>query len=124
MKFIKDASYTRSFIHEAVGGGSLQSYLPDRYGKVLCACLSPDMNANAPNVILVGDHIGVLRCGKMLSKQKGAIPVFIKHGVNDWRYAGMYEVERSTVAGEVVSRHTVEAGRVIRMVIYMREVQE
>ena len=47
-------SYTRQQIHDKVGGGSLQSYLPTRDGRVLCACLRLDTNPGAPEVILPG----------------------------------------------------------------------
>jgi hypothetical protein len=72
--------YSRQQIHDAVGGGSLQSYLPHKDGRVLCACLRIDTNPGAPEVILPGTGPGIEGAADLLERQNGAIPVFLKRG--------------------------------------------
>jgi len=45
--FIVGKAYTREDIHDEVGG-QVQSSLPTVDGQVVCACLSKNMNPNAP----------------------------------------------------------------------------
>jgi hypothetical protein len=47
MPFIPSESYTRDQIHEEVGGEKV-SYLPQKEGRVVCGCFSPDSNPEAP----------------------------------------------------------------------------
>jgi hypothetical protein len=42
MSFRLRSMYTRKEIHEELGGGSKQSYPPNRGGVILCACLRTD----------------------------------------------------------------------------------
>jgi len=53
MPFIPGESYTRDHIHKQVGGEKI-SYLPQKDGRIVCGCFSPDSNPEAPYVILVG----------------------------------------------------------------------
>lgn len=45
--------YTRQEIHILLGGG-IQDYLPHKDGKVLCGCLTKDLNPDVPDVVLIG----------------------------------------------------------------------
>lgn len=85
-------------------GGSQQSYLPDKNGKVLSACITPKLNdsidENSP-VILVGYGGNIEKTGYMLSKQKDPIPVFIKRKKpisreNNWKFIGIFKVDYVT----------------------------
>ena len=84
-------SYTRQEIHQEVGGGSLQSYLPTRDGRVLCACLRLDTNPGAPEVILPGTGPGIEGAADLLERQTGGIPVFMKRGRGVWEYVGDFQ---------------------------------
>ena len=46
-------TYTRGEIRQALGG-DLSSCLPHRDGRVVCGCFRPDLNPDAPDVILSG----------------------------------------------------------------------
>jgi hypothetical protein len=43
--------------------------------------------------------------------QSSAIPVFLKHGTNDWEYRGDFAVRRSSFDPVEIARHATAAGR-------------
>lgn len=117
--------YTRQEIHDLLGGGSLQSYLPTRDGVVLCACLRRDTNPDAPRVILPGTGPGIEEAARLLRRQGGAIPVFIKHEAGAWEYLGEYVVEDRRWTAEDISFHERRSRRTdITSVIWMRANRE
>ena len=101
--------YTREQIHEALGG-SMQSYLPHLDGRVVCACLRPDTDPDAPTVILVGAGKGIEAGAEMLAAQGGSIPVFLKRAQNRWEYAGQYRMERSTRGTAEIEARVAQVG--------------
>ena len=93
--------YTHDFICQTYGGDAKGgSYLPQSNNKILCGCFTPDMNDRKksdngmPECILVGNHPRVLAKAQKLAKQGGSIPVFLKLGTNQWKYLGIYELEK------------------------------
>ena len=96
MSFKNNYLYTRDESHDEVGGGSKQAYLPNKNGRVLCACLNQRENPSAPFIILAGKGPEIQRSSIMLCDQKGSIPVFVKRNVNKWEYVGMHEIDRWT----------------------------
>lgn len=114
-------SYTRREIHNVLGG-SVQAFLPDKGGRVVCACLTRRLNPDVPNVILVGGGPDIYRRGRMLANQGGTIPVFLKNASDDWRYAGEFEVERASEIAADIAPWQSRAGRDdVRIVIHMRK---
>ena len=98
MPFIVGESYTRDHIHDVLGGEKV-SYLPQKEGKIVCGCFSPDSNPEAPFVILVGgdhenDGLAVAKKANILEVQDEPIPVFLKHASNDWQFEGSFRVRR------------------------------
>lgn len=75
--FQQGESYTRKEIREAVGGG-LQDDLPHQDGRVVAACLSPELNPEAPSVVLPGLGPEIQRWAEVFAKQRGAVPTFLK----------------------------------------------
>lgn len=119
--FTEGQFYTRQEIHDLLGGGSLQSYLPTLNGVVLCACLRLDTNPGAPRVILPGNGPGIEEAARLLRAQVGPIPVFIKHEANAWEYVGDYEVEpRLWTAGDIAAQARRSGRSDITSVIWMR----
>ena len=53
-------TYTRGEIRQALGG-DLSSSLPHRDGRVVWGCFRPDLNPDAPDVILSGRGPGIER---------------------------------------------------------------
>ena len=113
--------YTRQEIHDLVGGGSLQSYLPTLEGVVLFACLRRDTNPGAPRIILPGTGSGIEAAARLLRGQRGSIPVFIKEEANAWEYVGMYELEPRKWTSEDIAIQNRKSGRSdITSVIWMK----
>lgn len=102
--------YTRAQIQQAYGGG-VQSYLPNRGGRVTCGCFSPDLNPHAPDEILVGDGPKIKEAARLLIRQGGAIPVFVKRATNAWEYLGRYRVKGHAFDPAVIAPKAREAGR-------------
>lgn len=107
-QFVPGDTYTREQIHHELGGDQ-QSYLPHVDGEVVCACLRPDSNPEAPRTLLVGEGEEIQRWGRQLTQQEGPIPVFMRADSHAWRYHGMYEVKSSTTAPSQLERHQGEA---------------
>ncbi len=119
--FVRGRTYTRIAIAKAVGGGSLQSYLPTVGGRVVCGCFRIDLNPGAPEIILPGTGPMIEGTAAVLCAQSGPIPVFLADGNARWRHVGLYEVERtSTDAHDIASNR---GGRTdVTRVIWMRRV--
>ena len=85
-------AYTRDVI-SATCGGSRRACLPTKDGVVVAACLLTSLNPDAPRVVLcgVGPRNGPM--GVALAEQRGAIPFFVKDGVNRWLYRGCFVVD-------------------------------
>ena len=117
--FIVGQDYSRRQIHEQLGG-SLQSYLPTVDGAVVCACLRPDLNRRAPEVILVGFGSGIQRAGDMLIRQTAPIPVFIKRVSGCWTYRGGWSVgRRSQLPADIEQESGVTRRGTVSWVIFM-----
>jgi hypothetical protein len=55
--------YTREYIH-TVCGGNKQAFLPAKNGKIVAACLRPDLNPHAPEVIVCNTSASARAAGK------------------------------------------------------------
>ena len=118
-EFLQGESYTRSQIHKAVGGG-VQDYLPHQAGKVVAACLNPDLNPDAPEVVLPGRGPEIQRWAETFAKQSDAVPTFLKRGTNDWEYVGNYRVRRLATDPAEINAQRYATGRDdVSMVLYL-----
>ncbi|QNM94720.1 DUF6697 family protein [Chitinimonas koreensis] len=89
--------YTREDIHIQCGGNK-QAFLPMHKGKVVAACLRPDLNPQAPDVVLCNGGGAARAAGRVLAKQTDPIPVFIRREIDRWRYVGHYAPADSLTA--------------------------
>jgi hypothetical protein len=93
--FRKGSVYTHQDLIDAFGGevkGGI--FLPTRDGRVVCGCITMDMNPEAPECILIGDKPRVVARAEKMAAQGGTIPIFIKRGVNQWEFRGPYDFVR------------------------------
>jgi hypothetical protein len=104
--------------------GNGHGYLRFHDGRAVCAGLLPNLNPDAPRVILVGE--GILRemWARILCTQDSPIEVFLKRMPNCWEYAGKFKVERWSEAVDEIRRHEARARRhdVVR-VIYLQKIR-
>jgi hypothetical protein len=112
-------SYTRNEIHARLGGNK-QWYLPIVRGRVVCACLTPKADPDAPCVILPGEGEIVERTADLLMSQRSAIPTFIKRRAGHWEYVGeFFPVECSRDAHEIAAQARRSGRNNITRVIHM-----
>lgn len=117
--FEMNKNYTREYIH-TVCGGSKQAFLPTKNGKVVAACLRPDLNPQAPDVIICNGGAAARAAGNTLARQGGAIPVFIKLETDSFRYVGQFSVSESLTApldcAPYAHNSSFTAGQVARVI--------
>jgi putative restriction endonuclease len=94
VRLARGALYTRRQIHEMVGGGSTQSFLPGRDGRVRAGCFDITVNAEAPLKVDFGQGPKVVQEVRNLATHPYPIPVFMKLRPDHWRYEGMYRPVR------------------------------
>ena len=117
--FEHGVSYTRKDIHDQIGG-SLQSFLPHVGGRVVAACLRPDYNPDAPDILLVGTGDGIEHAADMLVAQRNPVPTFLKLSTGGWKYVGEHAVVRSSQDAADLAVQARRSGRDdITRVIYM-----
>lgn len=123
MAFILGNTYTRDEIHNQLGGEK-ETYLPQKNGKIVCGCFNPDLNPQAPCIILVGNGSRIIEKAQILSKQESCIPVFVKLESGKWEYKGnficiRYSTEQAEIdcvgAKKISNREDIITG-----VMYMR----
>lgn len=111
-RFRKGAIYAHADLIEAFGGevkGGI--FLPTREGRIVCGCITTEMNPEAPECVLIGDKRRVVTRAEKMADQGGAIPIFVKRGVNQWEYRGMYDFVRLSRDPRDFRQLAREAGR-------------
>jgi hypothetical protein len=112
-------SYTRKQISEQVGGNPM-SYLPDVDGRVVAACLKPDINPAAPSVIVVGRGSAREQAADLLVRQGTPVPVFLRRRERQWEYVGDFRVKRSSRSTTEIAKYARHSSHPdIVMVIHM-----
>jgi hypothetical protein len=103
-------TYTRSEIHEQIGG-SLQSCFLSSGGSVVGICLLKQLNPKAPDVVLVGRGRQKENAAELLHLQGTAVPLFMKTSVNKWHYVGMYSATDCSSSASEIKIHATGSGR-------------
>jgi hypothetical protein len=115
-------TYTRGEIRQSLGG-DLSSYLPHRDGRVVCGCFRPDLNPDAPDVILPGRGPTIERWARVFATQRDFIPCFVKTDTNAWEYVGRFCVRRIISDAAELRARARAASRPLgglSMVLYLR----
>lgn len=93
---LPNVPYTRTDI-QAMVGGELQTYLPQKNKVILAGCFTKgDMNPEAPNVVQVGNVPKVVAKAVLLSQQPETVfPVFVKlrQSEKTYRFCGNYRFQ-------------------------------
>ncbi len=115
MQFVKDQAYTRPFIHSQLHG-EMVTFLTQYEGRIVCACLDPDTNPDAPNIVLVGgptdgSEDAVTKKARLLAKQMEPIPVFLKRDSSEWVYNGLYRCSELIEDRNWLEQRAIQAGR-------------
>lgn len=97
-------TFTRVEIRAVVGGGDLQSYLPQANGRAIAGCFDPELNLRAPIEIDVGPGPVVVKSAKALVESGDTIPVFLKRAPNAWEFVGLFTAKGYSEAREDLAR--------------------
>jgi hypothetical protein len=112
--------YDRPTIRSRLKGGSLQKYLPHKGGRVLCGCLVPKLNLDAPMEVWPGSTDDIKHWAEVLVRQGEAIPVFLKRSTSRWEYMGMWcPLKPITNRIEIGKRERRSGRRDISMILPM-----
>jgi hypothetical protein len=115
-------TYTRGEIRQVLGG-DLSSYLPHRDGRVVCGCFRPDLNPDAPDVILPGRGPKIERWAQVFVTQRHFIPCFVKADTDAWEYVGRFCMRRVILSAAELRARAWAASRPpgdLSMVLYLR----
>lgn len=110
--FRKGSIYAHADLINAFGGevkGGI--FLPTREGRIVCGCITTEMNPEAPECVLIGDKPRVVTRAEKMAAQGGTIPMFVKRGINQWEYRGMYDFVRLSRDPNEFSQLAAEAER-------------
>lgn len=119
--FIIGETYTRDEIHSRVGGG-VQDYLPHRDGVVVCGCFNPDINPDAPDLVLVGTGPDIERWARVFGSQHAYVPVFLKQRTNEWEYVGDFRGRYLSDDRRAIERYKDRSGRDdITMLLFLEQ---
>jgi len=110
MTFTVGWDYTRDQIRAVVGGGTGDA-LPHRDGTVVAGCFRPDLNPDAPDMVLPGSGPQARHWAEQFSRQTEPVPVFLKIGTDRWCYVGRYRVAARSLDPAVIDGHARAAGR-------------
>jgi hypothetical protein len=121
MGFKVGRTYSRRQISAKLGG-SIQSYLPTKEGRVLCGCFKPTprYNPEAPEKITTG---GVSDNAIWISNHDDPIPVFVFRSDSAWEYMGRYRCTGVTTKLEVLRREMKKnpaRGRIAGVLFFKR----
>lgn len=82
--------YSRQEIRDALGGGSVQSYLPTIDGCVVAGCFTTNLNPDAPYRIFPGDGPIIRSSAHIVASQREPFPVFLKRGNKQFEFIGNF----------------------------------
>lgn len=108
--FTVGSEYTRGEIHARFGGSTV-SCLPTSNGVIVAACLSKKFSPQAPEIVLCGRGVRTDPVSALFSRQRGAVPVFIKNASSRWEYRGQFLVVGSFNSGARFNGFIVGSGR-------------
>ncbi len=117
MEFLIGELYSRTTIHEALGGGEPRTYLPQHDGRILAGCFGRKRNPGAPEEIQVGKGPQNVKKAELLAQlPEQRIPVFVKKPeVKDtdrvWQYFGVYRFKELLDDPRVLREAEDESGR-------------
>jgi hypothetical protein len=119
--FELNKDYSREIIHQTVGGNK-DSFLPAYRGKIVAACLRPELNPRAPEYIVCNSGADARAAGLTLSRQTEPVPIFIRQDSDRYRYIGHFAAQETyttqvecAVFTTGTGLHANQISRVIKM---------
>ena len=122
MPLIKGHRYSWSRIIEETGAdGSAPSFLLHAGDRIVAACLTLDLNPDAPKIVLVGNSHDVVRYADLFCAQPLQIPVCVKG--DGWVCHGQFKLARASSDPAELREHAVKAKREdLYKILFLEEV--
>jgi hypothetical protein len=96
MPLTKGHRYTWAQILEETGAdGSPPFYLPHQGTHVVAACVTTDLNPDAPNIILAGNGPEIAKYADLFCRQSNQIPLCVKSADREWLCCGTFKLSKS-----------------------------
>ncbi len=97
--------------------------MPREASRIVAICVSPDLNSNLPEVILVGKSSDVEERAAQFIQQAEALPAFVELGPSQWMYVGVRTSKTTTTDPAVIACEAAHVSRtdVVR-VLYLKQV--
>jgi hypothetical protein len=90
---------------------------------VLAACVTLELNPEAPNVILAGNGPEIARYADLFCAQRRQIPVCVKSGDREWLCCGNFKLSRpSTNPAEIAERSAAAKRADVYKILFLEEV--
>lgn len=123
MPLIKDQTYTwRQILKETGADGKPPYYLLHSARQIVASCLTPDLNPDAPAVILAGDTPQRREYADLFCEQSGTIPVCVK-SADRWLCCGQFKLQRASTAPAELQDHSARAKRTdVYKILFLEEV--
>lgn len=111
--FDENIEYTRTDI-QALVGGELQTYLPQKNKRILAGCFNEELNPDCPNEVQAGNKPQVkLKAELLLAQPENVFPVFTKPAMNSkhYRYKGQFRCIGGSNDRELLNVAEQKSGR-------------
>lgn len=96
--------YTTEELKELTAGGD--SYIRTKNGQVKGLAITRQKNPKAPEIITVSNKgPRIIKNAELLAISSTPVPIYIKLGINQWRYKGDYKVVRFSKAEVDIKTH-------------------
>jgi hypothetical protein len=124
MSLIKNKRYTWAQILEETGAdGTRPYYLPHQGTQVVAACVTMNLNPEAPRIILAGNGPEISTFADHYCVQGGPIPVCVKSGEKEWLCCGDFRLSRASNDPAEIQTHAALAERAdVYKVLFMEEI--
>jgi hypothetical protein len=110
-------------LEETGADGSPPYYLPHAGNTVVAACVTRDLNPDAPEVILAGDGAMIKEYADLFCCQKNVIPVCVKSEKREWLCCGYFKLKRPSTNLAEIANHSAHAKRSdVYKILFLEEV--
>jgi hypothetical protein len=123
MPLTKGHRYTWNQVLEETGADATPPYyLPHAGERVVAACLTFELNPDAPSIILAGNGREIARYADLFCAQQDQIPVCVKSGDREWLCCEDFKLSRTSTDPAEIREHSARAKRSdVYRILFLRE---
>ena len=99
---IGDKFTTEEVATKTAGG---DSYIRTKNNVVRGLAITLEKNPKAPDTIIVGDGVRIIKNAELLAKTITPVKTFVKNDTNKWEYVGRNKVRKYSKSREVIEKY-------------------